>query len=208
MEALKVCVTAFERNLEAQLDPRFGRCKYFIIIDPETLEFEAIENVAANALHGAGVQAAQIVISKGVEAIITGSIGPNAYQVLTAAGIRVITGVTGSIREVIERYRKGDLQSVTAPTVPAHYGMGIGRRMGFRRGVQSRGRNLSMRAGPPTALSTPLRGSPPPYPSKPWKLEEELAALEEYKKKLEEDLEGIEARIKELKESKNNAKKS
>ena len=196
---MRICVTAFERNLEAQLDPRFGRCKYFIIVNPETLEFEAIENIAANSLHGAGVQAAQIIINKEVEAIITGSIGPNAYQVLTVAGIRVITGATGTIKEVVERYRKGELQSATSPTVPTHYGISIEHGMNFRRGMR-RGQwwSSGMKAGPP-APPMSSRGRYPPHPSKPQELEEELAALEEYKKRLEEDLEGIKARIKELK---------
>ena len=88
---MKICVTSQGDNLEAKVDPRFGRCPYFIIVDPETKEFEAIANPNIQALSGAGIQSAQLVAGKGVEAILTGNVGPNAFQTLQAAGIKVIT---------------------------------------------------------------------------------------------------------------------
>ncbi len=198
---MKICITASEKSLDAQLDPRFGRCKYFIIVDPETLQFEAIDNVAATAMHGAGIQAAQIVIEKGVETIITGNVGPNAYQVLSTTGIKIITGVTGTVKELVERYIRGEFKEATGFTVPSHFGVGAGRSMGYGRGM---GRGLwrqSMGSGvPPSPTFRPFQ---PQYPQQrvQTKPEEELAALQEYKEKLEEDLEGLKARIKELKDS-------
>lgn len=201
---MKVCVTASEKSLEAQIDPRFGRCRYFIIVDLETGMFEAIDNMAISAPRGAGIQLAQTLVNKGVEAVITGYVGPNAYQVLTAAGVKVITGVAGTVKEAVERYRKGSLKPITGPAVPAQYGMGAGlkRGTGFGRGA-GRGRWWSpgLSVEPPTTPPiTPFQGTYPQRASTPQKPEDELAALQECKKRLEEDLEGVKARIKELKD--------
>ena len=142
---MKVCVTSSGESLDAKLDPRFGRCRYFVIVEAETLELEAIDNTAAAANHGAGIQAAQIVIDKGIEAIITGNIGPNAYQALSTTGIRIITGVQGTVKELVERYKKGEFKSASSFNVPAHSGAGpmkgAGRRMGMGRGLGRRQRD-------------------------------------------------------------------
>lgn len=103
---MKICVTSYGDNMDAEVDPRFGRCKYFIIVDPETLQYEAIKNQNIEATGGAGVQSAQMMSNKGVKLILTGNIGPKAAQALKAAGISVITGVQGSVREAIEKYGK------------------------------------------------------------------------------------------------------
>jgi len=105
---MKICITSQGDNLDSQVDPRFGRCKYFIIVDPETMEFEAIENPNINAFGGAGTDSAQIIASKGVEIVLTGDVGPNASRALESAGIKVITGITGSVKDIIEKYKKGD----------------------------------------------------------------------------------------------------
>jgi len=102
----KVCVTSRGKNLDSEVDPRFGRCQYFIIVDPKTMEFEAVENPDINAVSGAGIQSAQLVASKGVKVILTGNVGPNAFQTLKAAVIKVITGISGSIKDVIEEYKR------------------------------------------------------------------------------------------------------
>lgn len=200
---MKVCVTASEKSLDAQLDPRFGRCKYFIIIDPETLQFEAIDNVAAAAMHGAGIQASQIVIEKGVETILTGNVGPNAYQVLSTAGIKIITGATGTIKEVVEKYKKGEFQATPSSTVSSHFGGGAGRGVGFGRGMgRGLGPKQSMGIGiPPSPTFRPPQPQYPPQAETVQKPEEEMATLEEYKKKLEENLESLKTRIKEIKDS-------
>ena len=123
---MKICVTAVADGLDAQLDPRFGRCPYFVIVDSETMKFEAIPNTATGAMGGAGIQAAQTAASKRVEVLITGNVGPNAFQALSAAGIKIVTGAFGTVRDVVERYKKGELKGETsAPTVRGHFGMGL-----------------------------------------------------------------------------------
>jgi predicted Fe-Mo cluster-binding NifX family protein len=119
---MKVCLSSTANNLDAQLDPRFGRCAYLLIIDTETLQFESIPNMAAGTTGGAGIQAAQTISNKGAKVVITGNIGPNAFRALSAANIEMITGTSGTIREVIEKFKKGELKKTNAPTVGGHYG--------------------------------------------------------------------------------------
>jgi predicted Fe-Mo cluster-binding NifX family protein len=121
---MKVAITATGPTLDADIDPRFGRCQYFIIVDPETMQFEALENSGAMAGGGAGVSTAQTIASKGVEAVLTGNCGPNAYQVLSAAGIKVITGVAGKVQDAIQGYKSGKFQASSQPNVGDHFGMG------------------------------------------------------------------------------------
>jgi len=127
---MKICVSAVANSLNAQLDPRFGRCPYFVIVDSESMQFEAIPNMASGAMGGAGIQAAQIIANKGVKVVITGNVGPNAFQALSAAGIKIVTGAFGTIREVVEKYKKGELSETNAPTVGGHFGMGRGQGQG------------------------------------------------------------------------------
>lgn len=105
------------------MDRRFGRCRYFIILDPDTMEFEAVENGAAMAGGGAGPQAARTISDSGAEVLITGNVGPNAFQALDAAGIRIVTGASGTVRETMEAYKKGLLQDAGGATVSSHAGM-------------------------------------------------------------------------------------
>jgi predicted Fe-Mo cluster-binding NifX family protein len=127
---MKICVSAGANSLDAQVDPRFGRCPYFVIVDSESMKFEAIPNVASGAMGGAGIQAAQVIAGKGVKVLITGNVGPNAFQALSAAGIKIVTGASGTVREVVEKYKRGELSETGAPTVRGHFGMGIGRGSG------------------------------------------------------------------------------
>lgn len=120
---MKVCVTSQGSNLDAEVDPRFGRCQYFIIADTETLEFEAVENANVSAMGGAGVQSGQLVASKDVKVVLTGNVGPNAFQTLNAAGVEIITGVTGKVKEAIEKYKKGEYKSAQGPSVDKKFGM-------------------------------------------------------------------------------------
>jgi predicted Fe-Mo cluster-binding NifX family protein len=121
---MRLCVTAVSDTLDSQVDQRFGRCQYFLIVDSETLNSEAISNESSYAAHGAGIQAAQTVANNGVNVVITGNVGPNAFRVLSAAGIKIVTGASGSIRDAIEGYKKGKLQEINSPTVGGHLGMG------------------------------------------------------------------------------------
>jgi len=128
---MKLAVTAKGDNLDAEADPRFGRCPYFLIIDPDTMEFEALENKSATAMGGAGPQASQAISKLGVEVVITGNVGPNAFQALSAAGIKVLTGASGTVREIVEKYKSGNAAEVSAATVGAHNGMRQGRQQGM-----------------------------------------------------------------------------
>jgi len=128
---MKICVTSSGPGLDSEMDPRFGRCQYFIFADPQSLELEVVENPNLAASGGAGIQSAQLVANRGVEAVITGQVGPNAYTTLQAGKVRIITGVAGKVRDILEKYKKGELtSSAQGPTVQAHFGMG-------RRGVSS-----------------------------------------------------------------------
>ena len=128
---MKICVSASSGNLDANVDSRFGRCPYFVVVDSETMEFTAVSNDSTNAAHGAGIQAAQTVANMGANVVITGNVGPNAFNVLSASGIKIVTGASGNIREAIEKYKSGQLKEVSNPTVGGHFGMGQ---------VQGRGR--------------------------------------------------------------------
>jgi len=131
---MKIAVSATGKDLNCQIDPRFGRCQYFIFVDPETMEFEVSENEGLMASGGAGVQAAQLIAQRGASALITGNLGPNAASALSASGIKVYLVPGGTIREVTEAFKDGKLQEASGPTVPPHFGMGEGRGMGGRRG--------------------------------------------------------------------------
>lgn len=121
---MKICVTASTNTLDAPIDPRFGRCAYFVIVDPETMKFEVFSNLASGASGGAGIQAAQTVANKGVQVLLTGDVGPNAFQALSAAGIDVVTEVSGSVREAVEKFKSGAFKKTHAPTVGEHAGVG------------------------------------------------------------------------------------
>jgi predicted Fe-Mo cluster-binding NifX family protein len=167
------------------MDPRFGRCQYFIFVDPQSMELEAVENPNLGAAGGAGIQSAQFVGNKGVGAVITGQVGPNAFATLQAAGIKILTGASGAVREVVEKYKKGQLSSsAQGPTVQAHFGMGRGGGMG-------RGMGMGM-----------ARGFPPP-PMVPFAdPQEELRALKEQSTQLKEQLDTIQQRIEKLEKEK------
>lgn len=132
---MRIAVSATAPSLDAEVDPRFGRCQYFVIVDPETMEFEALDNGNAMASGGAGISTAQMIADKGVEVVLTGNCGPNAHQTLSAAGIKVITGVGGKIRDATEAYKAGKLLANPQPSVGSHYGMGRGMGRGMRMGM-------------------------------------------------------------------------
>jgi predicted Fe-Mo cluster-binding NifX family protein len=187
---MRIAISATGPTLEAEVDPRFGRCQYFIIADPQTKEFEAVENSSALASGGAGISAAQAIAAKGVAAVLTGNCGPNAYQVLSAAGIQVITGVSGKVKDVIEAYQSGKLRASGSANVPDHFGMGaspgagpgMGRGMGRGMG-KGMGRGMGRGAGMP---------APPESP------EQELEMLKSESQALEQHLSAIKQRIEEM----------
>jgi len=183
---MKIAISTAGASLDADTEPRFGRCPYFIIVDPETLEFEAVNNSAAMAAGGAGISAAQSIADKGVQAVLTGHCGPNAHQVLSAAGIQIITGVSGKVREAIEGYRLRKYKASDQADVQDHFGLGnaagTGQGCGKGRGM---GRNAGM----------PASAAPAPQPQRP---EEELRELKAQSKSLIHQLAEIQRRIEEL----------
>ena len=120
---MTICLSSQGNTLDAQIDPRFGRCQYFIIFDTETSAFEAITNPNIDSMGGAGIQSGQLIAGKKVRTVLTGNVGPNAFQTLQAAGIEVVTGISGSVREAIEKYRKGGLSVAEGPSAASHSGM-------------------------------------------------------------------------------------
>jgi predicted Fe-Mo cluster-binding NifX family protein len=125
---MKIAVSAAGPGIDAQVDQRFGRCSYFVIADSETMETEPVDNGSAMASGGAGTSAGQLLAGKEVEVVLTGNCGPNAFSVLEAAGIKVITGVSGTVKEAIEHYKNGEYKETDAPNVSGHHGTGGGRR--------------------------------------------------------------------------------
>ena len=123
---MKVAVSSVGQDLDAQVDPRFGRCAYFLIVDTDTMGFESIQNAAAGAAGGAGFQAGQTVADAGAKAVLTGNVGPNAFQTLSSMGLKVYTGLSGTVREALEQLKQGTLKEVAAATVGSHAGMGGG----------------------------------------------------------------------------------
>ena len=133
---MKIAISAAESGLEAEIDQRFGRCRYFTIVDTDTLEYESIENVSSMSSGGAGTSAGQTLSAKNVEVVLTGNCGPNAFNVLNAAGIEVYTGISGKVKDAVERYKNGELKQNNQASVPDHFGGGGGR---------GRGRGMGMR---------------------------------------------------------------
>ena len=142
---MKIAVSSSGRNLDSQVDPRFGRCAYFVIVETDDMSFEAFDNENIALGGGAGIQSAQFVGSKGAKAVITGNCGPNAVQTLSVSRIDVFVGNSGTVREVIEKYTRGDIKSSSTANVADHHGMGGGAGMGrgMGRGMgKGRGRGM------------------------------------------------------------------
>lgn len=139
---MKIAVSSSGKDLDAQIDPRFGRCSCFLIVDTEDMSYEAFGNENAALGGGAGIQSAQFIASKGAKAVITGRCGPNAVQALTGAGIKFYVGQTGTVREAIDSFNKGKLTPVTEANAPSHAGMG-GRGRGKGMGGRGGGRGAS-----------------------------------------------------------------
>ncbi len=120
---MKIAITSQGTDLNAEIDPRFGRCSYFIIYDTEKENYEVVENSSINLGGGAGIQAAQTISENGVRVLLTGNVGPNAFQTLSAASIEIYTGLSGKISEVVEKFKSGNLEKSSAPSVDSHHGL-------------------------------------------------------------------------------------
>ena len=119
---MKIAVPTQGATLDDQVDPRFGRCSHFLIVETDTMEFEAIENNNAGVGGGAGIQSAQLMADRDVKIVLTGNCGPNAFRTLNAAGIEVVVGVSGSAQEAVDKFKAGDLSSSSSPNVAGHFG--------------------------------------------------------------------------------------
>ena len=121
---MKIAVPAQDGDLGAKVDVRFGRAKCFVLVDPDTWEFEVADNKQnIQAPAGAGIQAAQIVANHGANVVIAGNCGPNAFRTLKAADIKVFAGLDGTVREVVNSYKNGELKPVEGANVEAHSGI-------------------------------------------------------------------------------------
>ena len=119
---MKIAVTSKGTDLDAQVDPRFGRAAYVLIVDSENLDFEVLDNAAnVNAFKGAGIQAATMVHDKGVEALLTGFCGPNAFRTLQAANIKVVSDVSGTVRDALEAFNAGQLSFAAGANTDGHW---------------------------------------------------------------------------------------
>jgi len=121
---MRIAITATGADLEAKVAPRFGRCPCFLFVETDDLSFEATENPNVTLGGGAGIQSAQFMAAQGVKHVLTGNCGPNAHQTLSAAGIGVVVGCSGPVRDVIEQYKAGQLTATGEPNVTNHFGMG------------------------------------------------------------------------------------
>ena len=205
---MKIAVSSSGEDLDSQIDPRFGRCACFLIVETDDMSFEVFNNENIALGGGAGIQSAQFVASKGAQAVITGNCGPNAVRTLSAAGVKLHVGQSGKVREAIERHKNGELRSTNEPNVSDHYGMGesvseidpqqgFGRGMGMGRGMgQGMGRFGGRGMG--RGMSMPgVRGSNMEDHDNLSK-EQGLEVLREQAAHLKRQMEEIEARIRKL----------
>jgi len=118
---MKICITSVKGSLDSKIDPRFGRCQYFVIVDENGKLIKSMKNQGTQAMHGAGISAAQIIANEKVDAVITGNIGPKAFDALQSSGIEIFPGVHElTIKQAFEKYKGNELKRTTEPTGPGH----------------------------------------------------------------------------------------
>jgi predicted Fe-Mo cluster-binding NifX family protein len=181
---MKIVVSANGANLDAPASPIFGRCPMYAFVDTDTMESEAVENPAIGASGGAGIQAAQFVVEQGARAVVTGNMGPNAFNVLQSAGVPIYLFGGGTVRQGVEAFQAGQLPTAGEASAPAHAGMGMGRGM-------SAGRGMGMGAGRQAKSSTPPAPRPAAAPSR----EEEVADLQDMAGDLRKQLADVVERL-------------
>lgn len=192
---MRIVVSAFDgKGIDAQFSPIFGRCQAFVFVDTETMACETVPNRAVDQPGGAGIQAAQDVVNRGAQAVITGSVGPNAHRVLTSAGVQVFIFTGATVRQAIEAYKNGLLQPVAQPTAAAHAGMGMGGGMGGGRGM---GRRITWPGYPPPGSESQAPASETSS-GKPASNTEDIAALKSELQALGKRLSELTDRIEEI----------
>jgi len=122
---MKIVISSTGNSLDSTIDPRFGRCSAFIIAETDDMSFESIDNESIALGGGAGIQSASFVVSKDVQAVLTGNCGPKAMQVFNTANVKVYTGFAGTIKDAIEKFKQGKLQATTEATVAEKAGVNI-----------------------------------------------------------------------------------
>ena len=123
---MKIAVTAKGKTLDDEVEPRFGRCRCFFIVDADTMSAEAIPNPNLALDGGAGVQSAQVMIRHDVQVVLTGTCGPSACRALEAAGIELVIGASGRVGQAVEQFKSGGLSSGDVSNIASHFGMGTG----------------------------------------------------------------------------------
>lgn len=118
----RLCVTSTGSSAGDAVDPRFGRCAYFMVSSGPETEFRPVENTARGLGNGAGIQAAQTIANMGVEVVLTGDLGPNAFRVLRAAGIRAFRANGGTVEQAVSEFHNGMLSEIHGPTARGHQG--------------------------------------------------------------------------------------
>ena len=209
---MKVAISANGKNLASSIDERFGRCRYFLIVETDDMSFDVLENTNADLSTSAGIQSASLVASTGVEAVITGNCGPKAMQVFAATTIEVIIGQHGTIKDIIEKFKSGELSPSTRGNVPGKSGVaqtasapgfgrpgagGGGRGMGGGggRGMGGGGgRGMGRRCQGASAAGSPGFQNTSTSVSKQAQLEQ----LQQQAAELKRQMETIQARIKDL----------
>jgi predicted Fe-Mo cluster-binding NifX family protein len=191
-KAMKIAVSSSGTDLEAPVDLRFGRTQYFVLVESDDMTSETIQNPHMSASGGAGIQTAQMMGNHGVQVVISGILGPNAYQTLRAIGIPIYQTSGGSVREAIETFKAGKLNQITQPG-PAHAGMG-GRGMGRSGGGMGR-KGMNMGSGQ-SFRTTPMNQAP--KKSTLNSTPNEIDELKQQATQLNSQLENISERIKQL----------
>lgn len=119
---MRIAVTSEGETLESRVDPRFGRASVFLIVDTETMAFEAVKNNQnLNLPQGAGIQAAQNVIQQNPDAVLTGNCGPKAFKVLQAGGVEVVVGVQGKVLDAVKAYMGKEYEPTSEANVEGHW---------------------------------------------------------------------------------------
>lgn len=145
---MKVAISSSGKDLDSMIDPRFGRCPYFVIVETDDISFEVFDNESIALGGGAGIQSSQFLSSKGVKAVITGNCGPNAVQTLSAAGVELYLGNAGTVREALENYKTGKMKPTQKANVSDHSGLTSKKSVGRGMGMDSeRGRGQGMGMG-------------------------------------------------------------
>ena len=129
---MKVAITSKGENLSSEIDPRFGRAPFILIVDTETMAFEALDNSTnVNAFKGAGIQAATMVADKGAEVLMTGYCGPNAYKTITAAGLKVVDDVSGTVEDAVAKIKSGKVTYSEGANTDGHWQHFLGMKEGL-----------------------------------------------------------------------------